>query len=126
MISSQAQHNLEYGSIPLLVERKIGKGKFTADLASGIAVNFLIRAKVKIEVTDALNRESVSITRLDGMKKGYLSLNSMMNLHYAVAKNWTLNLTPTFRYAISPITTNNIVQTFPYSGGIGAGITYSF
>jgi hypothetical protein len=92
----------------------------------GISTNFITSANVKTEVTDALNKESVTINGLGGMKNVYASLVADVSLQYNYNSKWSFNLLPGFEYALTPITKGNVVKTFPYSFNIGAGITYKF
>ena len=94
--------------------------------AAGISASYITKAKVQTEVKDALNRETVSINGLNGMKNFYWGLAAEISIQYNINDKWSLNLSPTFRYAISPITKSNVVKTYPYNFGIGAGITYKF
>ena len=94
--------------------------------AVGLSANFITSANVKTEVTDALNKESVSINGLDGMRSFYTGLIADVSLQYNYNSKWSFSLLPGFKYALTPITKGNVVKTFPYSFNIGAGITYKF
>lgn len=124
--SAEAQHNLQVVSIPLSVSYRIDKKKFSVIPSAGVAANFITSAKVKTEVSDALNKETVNITGLDGMKRFYTSFVADINFQYNLNNKLAFNVLPSFKYALSPITKNNVVKTFPYSFGIGAGLTFKF
>ena len=102
------------------------KNKFSVSPSIGLSANFITSANVKTEVTDALNKEAVTINGLDGMKSFYTGLIADVNLQYNYNSKWSLSLLPGFRYALMPITKGNVVKTFPYSFNMGAGITYKF
>lgn len=122
----EAQHNLQMVSILLMVSYKFEKGKFAISPAVGVSANFIASAKVKTEVTDALNKEAVTIIGLDGMRNFYAGFIADVNLQYNLNKRWSINVLPGLKYAVSPITQKNVVKTFPYSFNMGAGITYKF
>lgn len=124
--STEAQHNLQMISVPLMVSYRFEKNKFSISPAVGLSANFITSANVKTEVTDALNKESVSINGLDGMKSFYTGLMADISLQYNYNNKWSFSLLPGFKYALTPITKGNVVKTFPYSFNIGAGITYKF
>lgn len=124
--SAEAQHNLQVVSVPLAISYRIDKKKFSIIPSAGLAANFITSAKVKTEVSDALNKETVNITGLDGMKRFYTSFVADVKFQYNINRRLSLNLLPSFKYALSPITKNNVVKTFPYSFGIGAGLTFKF
>lgn len=124
--SAEAQHNLQVISVPLSVSYRIDKKKFSIIPSAGISANFITSAKVKTEVSDALNKETVNITGLDGMKKFYTGFVADVNVQYNINNKLAVSLLPTFKYALTPITKNNVVKTFPYSFGLGAGLTFKF
>lgn len=109
-----------------MVSYRFEKNKFSISPAVGLSANFITSANVKTEVTDALNKESVSINGLDGMKSFYTGLMADISLQYNYNNKWSFSLLPGFKYALTPITKGNVVKTFPYSFNIGAGITYKF
>ena len=122
----EAQHNLQMISIPLLASYKFEKNRFSVSPAVGLSVNFITSVKVKTEITDALNKEAVTINGLDGMRNIFTSFVADVNLQYKLNKRWSINLLPSLKYAIGPITKSNVVKTFPYSFNVGFGITYKF
>lgn len=124
--STEAQHNLQMISVPLMVSYRFEKNKFSISPAVGLSANFITSANVKTEVTDALNKEAVTINGLDGMRGFYTGLMADVSLQYNYNNKWSFSLLPGFKYALTPITKGNVVKTFPYSFNIGAGITYKF
>lgn len=122
-----AQHNLQYIMTPLVVKYKlINSRKITLSPGLGIAGNFLTSAKIETEVEGAGNKEHVVINKLEGIRTFNWSLMADASLDYLVNKKISLNLRPFFSYALSPISSTDDVETFPYSFGVGAGITYRF
>jgi hypothetical protein len=124
--ATEAQHNLQTLSVPISVLYRFKKNKFTIIPSAGILVNLITSAKIKTEVADANNKETVNITNLDGMNTYNLGFIADINIQYSVNNRFSVNLLPTLKYALTPITKNNLVKTFPYSVGIGAGVTYKF
>lgn len=123
--SAEAQHNLSFLSIPIMGSYKFGShGKWSFATSAGISLNFLTKAAVQTEVTDLQNRETVNINKLKGLRHVSIGLVSDMSIQYHVSAKWAINFQPMLRYTITSITSTNIVKTFPYSVGIGAGITY--
>jgi Outer membrane protein beta-barrel domain len=124
--TTSSQHSLQYFSIPIIIKYKIEKRRFSISPGLGISVNFLTSTKIQTEVEDALNRETVTISKLDGTKPFYLGLIANTDIQYQFNKKWSLNVMPAFRYAITPVTKNNVVKTYPYSFGLGVGLSYRF
>jgi hypothetical protein len=124
--ASEAHHNLQSISIPLSVSWRIDKKKFSIIPSFGFTANFISNAAVKTEISDALNKEKVDIIGLDGINRFYAGFMADINLQYSVSKKLSLNLLPNFKHALSSITKNYVVKTYPYSFGIGAGLTFKF
>ncbi|MBS1669053.1 MAG: PorT family protein [Bacteroidetes bacterium] len=126
LIAASAQHNLQYFSIPIILKYKFEKKGFTFSPGLGLSANFLTSAKIKTEVKDALNRETVTISKLEGTRLFYFGLIANADIQFNFYKKWALNVTPAFRLAVTPITKNNVVKTFPYGFGVGIGLNYRF
>lgn len=124
--SPAGQHNLHLFSLPLMLTYRFQKNKLAVIPSAGVALNYIAKVTVKTEVKDALNKEVVFINGLNGMRSFYFDLMADINFQYEINRMWSLNLFPTVKYAISPITKNNAVKTFPYSAGVGVGVTYKF
>jgi hypothetical protein len=122
--SASTQHNLQVLSFPLMLSYRIDKKKFGIAHSAGISANIITSASVKTKVTDALNKEAVSLNKLNGMQSVYAGFIADMNLQYNYNNRWSFNLLPGFKHAITPITKINVVKTFPYSYSVGAGATY--
>lgn len=124
--SNIAQHNLKSLSIPLMISYKTYKGRFSITPSAGVNFNFITRATLEMEITDAFNKEHIIINKLEGMRKFYMGFAGEINFAYNYSKRWAINVIPGIKYAFTPITKNNVVKTYPYSLFAGAGITYSF
>lgn len=124
--SPAGQHNLHLLSLPLMLTYRFQKNKLAVIPSAGLALNYMAKVTVKTEVKDALNKEVVFINGLNGMRSFYFDLMADINFQYEINSMWLLSLFPTVKYAISPITKNNAVKTFPYSAGVGVGLTYKF
>jgi len=126
LTTTTAQHNLQYISLPVILKYRLEKKKFSISPGVGITANFLTSAKIQTEVVDALNKEIVNISKLEGAKPFYLGLMAIADIQYKLNNKWSLNCMPSFRYALTPVTKNNVVKTYPYSFGIGFGMSYRF
>ena len=124
--STEAQHNLYTISVPVIALYTLQKNRFSLSPAVGLSANFITGAKIETEIKDALNKETVTMDKLNGMRDFYIGLLADINIQYHVSNKWSFGLAPGFKYALTPITQKNVVKTFPYSFNIGAGITYSF
>lgn len=126
LTTAEAKHTLHSVSIPVAVKYRLSKKRFSFIPGIGIEANFLTSAKLETEIQDASNKEIVFINKLDGSKSFYWSFVADAELQYKVNKKMSVNLRPAFKHALSPITKNNVVETFPYSFGVGLGLTYKF
>ena len=127
LTAESAEHTLQHIIVPLLIHYTITKhGKLILSPGLGITGNFLISAKLETEVEDSYNREHVLVNKLDGIRSFYWSTMVDAEIRYNITGKMSMDLHPSFRYALSPLTDNNNVSTFPYSLGLGFGITYRF
>lgn len=124
--AAEAKHVIQSLSVPIAINYTIGKKKLTFTPGLGIEANVITNTKVKIEIEDASHEETVFINKLTGSKTFYWSVAAQAELRYNISKKTALSLRPAFRHAISSVTENNEVETFPYSFGIGAGLTVKF
>ncbi len=119
------QHHLQYISIPAMFNYTIlDKRHFSLDVATGVSTNILLSTIVKTEVDDIIGKEPIDIHKLQGLQPLYFSYVIDANLQFYMSKHINASFIPSFKYAINPMNKNNIVKTYPYSFGIGAGITY--
>jgi hypothetical protein len=121
--STEAQHNLQSLSVPLLISYTFDINKISVMPSAGITANFVTGANVQTHVTDAFNREAVTINDLN-MRAFYAGFMTDINLQYNFSKRWSFDILSAFKYALTPITKRNVVKTRPYSFAIGTGITY--
>ncbi|MBS1973215.1 MAG: outer membrane beta-barrel protein, partial [Bacteroidetes bacterium] len=120
--STEGEHHVQMIGIPLLIAYRLDKKKLSVSPAVGLSATLITSAKVKTEVTDALNREAVTIDGLDGMHNFYAGLVANVSIQYNFNSKWSFSLLPGFTYALTSITKNNVVKTFPYSFNLGGGI----
>lgn len=122
-----AQHHLQYLNVPLLIGYKMSAGNhFSITPGAGVSINTLLSTKVRTEVNEDTDTETVVINKLQGLKKTYYSFTVDAELNYMLNKHISITAFPVFKYALNSITKNNVVRTYPYSISLGAGISYSF
>ena len=124
--TAEAEHTMQSLSVPLIIKYYREKDKFSLKPGIGIEANLLTSAKVEVEIEETPNREIVFINKLNGAKSFYWSFTVDAEMQYRVNKKLSVTLRPVFRYALSPITEDNVVETFPYSFGLGMGLTRKF
>lgn len=125
--ATMAHHHLQYLNIPLMAGYKISAGKrFSVTPGVGLNASILLSTKVRTEVNEDTDTEMVVINKLQGLQKTYYSFAADVECNYTLNKHIMLTVLPTFKYALISITKNNVVRTYPYSIGLGAGITYRF
>ena len=126
LIAAEGKHIIQSVNVPLTVNYTVRKKKLAIISGAGIEANLKTNTKVETEVEDAAHKETVFINKLNGSKSFYWSLAAQAELRYNISRKTAIILRPSFRRALSPITKNNDVETFPYSFGIGWGITFKF
>jgi hypothetical protein len=126
LFADGANHTLHYITVPVIVKYKVGKKKLTFNPAVGVGLNILTKATLTTDLVDNLNRETESISKLEGIKKLSASLIFAPELQYQLSKKVNLSLSPTFKYSLGPINKGNVVKTYPYSIGVGLGVVYKF
>ena len=124
--TSITRHHLEYISFPLLLQYRFEKNRWSISPAAGLSANILTAAKIRTDIIDAQNTETIKIAKLEGARPFYLGLTAVADIRYRLDGRWSLSLLAAFRYALTPVTKNNVVETYPYSLGIGTGISYRF
>jgi hypothetical protein len=122
-----SQHHLQYLNLPFMVGYTIPIGKrFSVTPGLGVTASTLLSTRVETEINEDTDTETVIINKLQGLRKTYFSFTADAELQYGINKRLSLTALPIFKYAINPITKNNVVRTYPYSIGLGLGISYSF
>ena len=110
-----------------MVSYTIPMGKrFSITPGVGVTASTLLSTRVKTEINEDTDTETVIINKLQGLRKTYFSFTADAELQYFVSKHTSITALPIFKYAINPITKNNIVRTYPYSIGLGLGMSYRF
>jgi hypothetical protein len=126
LFADGANHTLHYITVPVIVKYKIGKKKLSFNPGVGVGLNILTKATLTTDLVDNLNRETESISKLEGIKKLSASLIFTPELQYQLSKKLNLSLSPSFKYSLGPINKGNVVKTYPYTIGVGLGIIYKF
>ncbi len=124
--TATANHHLVFISLPLKIIHQFAIRRFSLLPSAGLAANFLAKASISTVVTEQSRVESVTITKLNGTRQAYLSLDAGMGLEYRLTRHTTISMEPSFKYAITSMTHNNVVNNYPYSVGIGIGAQMSF
>jgi outer membrane protein W len=126
LYANGANHTLHYITLPVMVKYAIGKKKLTFRPGIGIGLNIVTKATLTTDLTDNLNRETESLSKLDGIKKLSTSLIINPELQYSLSKKWNLSVSPYFKYSLGAINKGNVVKTYPYTIGVGLGVVYKF
>jgi hypothetical protein len=126
LFADGANHTLHYITMPVMVKYKIGKKKLSFNPGVGVGLNILTKATLTTDLVDNLNRETETISKLEGIKKLSASLIFTPELQYQLTKKVNLSLSPSFKYSLGPINKGNVVKTYPYTIGVGLGVVYKF
>ena len=126
LTTAEAKHTMENITVPLVIKYTVLDKKISITPGAGIEANFITKANLEVEIEDAANSEIVFVRRLNGTKSFYWSFVLDADLRYNLNNKLSLTARPIYRHSISPITKNNIVETFPYSFGLGVGLTIKF
>lgn len=126
LFADGANHTLHYITVPVIVKYKIGKKRLSFNPGVGIGLNILTKATLTTDLVDNLNRETESISKLEGIKNLSASLIFTPELRYHLSKKFELSLSPSFKYSLGAINKGNVVKTYPYSVGVGLGVVYKF
>jgi hypothetical protein len=124
--ATEAEHYLEFMSVPLLLKYKIKMRKWSVHPTIGVTFNFLTKSVLETEVKDGINQEQEIYTKFDGVKKISYSALIVSEIQYNIYKKWSLVALPYFKYSIGSVNKNAIIETKPYFLGVGLGISYKF
>lgn len=123
LLTSGAQHNLKYLSMPIAAQFQKQKKKIGFLIMGGLSLNKLLSATLKTEVNTS-GQEMVSNSKLQGIKSMYLGFIANVGVEYKLSNQFSLKLSPSFRYALTPINKYGSVKTYPYNYGISAGASW--
>lgn len=126
LTTAEAKHKIENIGVPLVVKYTVLNKRLSFIPGVGIEANLITRANLEVDIEDAFNREIVLVRKLNGTKSFYWSFVADADLRYHLNKKTSVNFRPAFKRSVSPITENNVVETFPYSFGMGLGMTLRF
>jgi hypothetical protein len=121
-VSSKIYQDLSFLELPVVLRYKILDKKIGVNLIGGMSYNFLVNNSVYAMVDGG--KYPVGTTQ--GLNTVYLSSSVGMGMEYSLAKNFSLNLEPTFRYYLNPINSGGTSVFHPYSLGIFSGLSYRF
>jgi hypothetical protein len=126
LATTGSEHSLQYLSFPFTLHYIKEKKRFAFSVGGGFSLNTLLSAKLKTEIESQLNSEIETFSRLEGMRQFYLGMMVNAEVEYQLNKVLSISLMPTFRQAVTPITKDAVVKTYPYSYGLGLGLTWKF
>ncbi len=123
--SNMGQHHLQYAIIPAMIGYTVFANRYlSVTPGAGVAANILLSTKIRTEIESGYGGgEPVLISKLQGVRAVYFSMQTNVELQYKLGKSTSITLLPSFMYAINSINNNNVVKTYPYSFGLGFGIT---
>lgn len=123
----KTEDRLKYLSIPVLLTYSARFKKISLSASIGLSANFHLGSVLKTEIADSSNTEKITLKNLQGIKGFYADYLLITAVEYDLSKSWILKMQPYFRHALMPINkADNTVRTYPYSTGLGLGITYKF
>jgi hypothetical protein len=114
--------NFGYLEFPLVFKYKIIDKTLGFNLIGGLSSNFLVNNAVY----STLNGDKLEIGKTEGMNTLSFSSSLGMGMEYALGKNLSLNLEPTFRYYLNPYSGADGMRLHPYTFGIFSGLSYKF
>lgn len=128
-----AQTHLQYLGIPILLERRFGKGKFQFSVKGGFINNFLVKNDLAIVKTRVIHQElklrGIDINterQLQFMQNYTLEGQISLGLHYNILDNLSISLEPTYRKNLTPVFENNRFKTRTYTLAGLVGLRYEF
>ncbi len=123
---TSAKHTLQYINIPVTMGYTFQKQKIAITPSVGIGFNFLTSGLIETNFENSSQRESETLSNIEGLRKSYINMLLSVNVQYPITNKVSLSFTPLYNFAINSINKNNIVQSFPYSFAIAAGMMYKF
>ncbi len=126
LFTTSSKHTLQYINIPVTMGYTFQKQKLAITPGVGIGFNFLTSGLIETNFENSSQRESETLSNIEGLKKSYINMLLSVNVQYPISNKVSLSFTPLYNFAINSINKNNIVQSFPYSFAIAAGIMYQF
>jgi hypothetical protein len=124
--ATEAEHSLEFMSVPLLFKYKIKIKKWNINPMAGVTFNFLTKSILETEIKNATNREKEIRAKFDGVKNISYSALLATEIQYNVYKKWSLVALPYLKYSLGSVNKNAIVETKPFFLGAGLGVSYKF
>lgn len=115
-------HTLQYIGVPIAINYRFIKGRFTFKSTVGFSSNFLTKGKIETRLEKGGFNDSEIITNIQGLKSMYFSGLIGVGSEYNLSKNIALTFTPTARFALSSINRGALVKSYPNSFGLITGL----
>lgn len=119
-INSKVYQYIEFIEVPLLVKYKIIDRKLGMHILGGMSTSFVVGNESLLEYDNT----KYDLGQTDNIQSVNYNSTVGMGLEYALGKNLSMSLEPTFKYALNSINTN--YNVYPYSFAVFTGLNYRF
>ncbi|MFT5861565.1 MAG: hypothetical protein ACI828_000207 [Flavobacteriales bacterium] len=116
------EQNISYMEIPMDYQYKLINKRIGLSLNPGLSIFILTDNNVFAIANDNTRLRIGRETSLNDLS---FAFNLGLGGHYNFAKNWRLDVEPTFRYQLNPYS-NSLSNFKPYYFGVQLGATYKF
>ena len=121
LINSNSLQSIRVISLPVVLNYKIIRNKFSYYAQFGLSINFL--AGEKLVISSPTIQEKIK--NIEGLQEQYLGGILGLGVSYKLTRNISFLLEPTFRSALTPIS-KDPVSNYPLSLGINLGCKWHF
>ncbi len=118
----RVEQTFDLFEVPFMIGYKIGKKKFTLNLAGGFSPAYVVNNSSTL-IADEVKHDIGSSANINSM---IVNSSFSLGIQYAFNKKLALNFEPTFKYSLNPINKNNRFNYHPYSLSWFTGVRYSF
>ncbi len=115
--------SVKFISIPFTVNYQLTKNRFSFYGYSGIAANFLMQAKARLQLNNA---DKTFFNEIDGVKKMNYGFLLGAGVRYRAFNHLGFFIEPSYRGSVNSLTQNISVNCYPFSLGVKTGLFYSF
>lgn len=122
LLGNSLNQSFSYLELPFILRYKVIDKTFDFNIIGGLSSNFLVSNAVYASSADGKQQ----IGETSGLNPITFSSSLGMGLEYNIAKNFSLNLEPTFRYYINSSSGIPGMKLHPYSFGVFSGLSFKF
>ncbi len=116
---------LTYVTLPVAINYRINKGRFSLVPNVGAGINFLTSGKTKTDLSNPAGSENTT-TAISGLKPAYVDAQLGLGIEYNFTKKISISLRPNAKLALTSINRETPVQSYQNRLSLESGVRIKF